>query len=191
MSLSSLALCKTLAKLNLLKWTIMLSIGPAPQTSKQILLTKRHHSSGRSQQGPHEKKLLQHLLDPYNVLERPVANESDPLQLSFGLTLMQIIDVRGVPSAYAVTITPGGESLGPCHVLCPSQESVSENQLYVTVTVVVTGSCISLYAAAAAAKFVEKGGAVDAARHRMGDEKNQMLTSNAWLNLCLSHRKLE
>jgi hypothetical protein len=27
------------------------------------------------------------------VLERPVANESDPLQLSFGLTLMQIIDV--------------------------------------------------------------------------------------------------
>jgi hypothetical protein len=33
------------------------------------------------------------LLDHYNVLERPVANESDPLQLSFGLTLMQIIDV--------------------------------------------------------------------------------------------------
>lgn len=27
------------------------------------------------------------------MLERPVANESDPLQLSFGLTLMQIIDV--------------------------------------------------------------------------------------------------
>jgi nicotinic acetylcholine receptor, invertebrate len=27
------------------------------------------------------------------VLERPVVNESDPLQLSFGLTLMQIIDV--------------------------------------------------------------------------------------------------
>lgn len=33
------------------------------------------------------------MLDHYNVLERPVANESDPLQLSFGLTLMQIIDV--------------------------------------------------------------------------------------------------
>ncbi|CAG4964854.1 unnamed protein product [Colias eurytheme] len=43
--------------------------------------------------GYHEKRLLHHLLDHYNVLERPVVNESDPLQLSFGLTLMQIIDV--------------------------------------------------------------------------------------------------
>ncbi|CAG9117591.1 unnamed protein product [Plutella xylostella] len=43
--------------------------------------------------GMHEKRLLHHLLDHYNVLERPVVNESDPLQLSFGLTLMQIIDV--------------------------------------------------------------------------------------------------
>ncbi|XP_046663069.1 neuronal acetylcholine receptor subunit alpha-7-like [Homalodisca vitripennis] len=47
----------------------------------------------QSLQGPHEKRLLHNLLDHYNVLERPVANESDPLQLSFGLTLMQIIDV--------------------------------------------------------------------------------------------------
>ena len=43
--------------------------------------------------GYNEKRLLHHLLDNYNVLERPVVNESDPLQLSFGLTLMQIIDV--------------------------------------------------------------------------------------------------
>lgn len=43
--------------------------------------------------GSHEKQLLHNLLDAYNVLERPVVNESDPLQLSFGLTLMQIIDV--------------------------------------------------------------------------------------------------
>lgn len=43
--------------------------------------------------GFHEKALLHDLLDNYNVLERPVINESDPLQLSFGLTLMQIIDV--------------------------------------------------------------------------------------------------
>nr|CAD7256956.1 unnamed protein product [Timema shepardi] len=49
--------------------------------------------SEESLQGPHEKRLLHTLLDHYNVLERPVANESDPLQLSFGLTLMQIIDV--------------------------------------------------------------------------------------------------
>lgn len=43
--------------------------------------------------GYHEKRLLHDLLDTYNTLERPVVNESDPLQLSFGLTLMQIIDV--------------------------------------------------------------------------------------------------
>lgn len=48
-----------------------------------------------SMQGPHEKRLLNHLLsmDNYNILERPVANESEPLQVKFGLTLQQIIDV--------------------------------------------------------------------------------------------------
>jgi hypothetical protein len=43
--------------------------------------------------GSNEKRLLHDLLDSYNTLERPVVNESDPLQLSFGLTLMQIINV--------------------------------------------------------------------------------------------------
>ncbi|KYM78879.1 Acetylcholine receptor subunit alpha-type acr-16 [Atta colombica] len=43
--------------------------------------------------GFHEKRLLNDLLDTYNVLERPVGNESEPLVLNFGLTLMQIIDV--------------------------------------------------------------------------------------------------
>lgn len=43
--------------------------------------------------GYNEKRLLHDLLDTYNTLERPVVNESDPLQISFGLTLMQIIDV--------------------------------------------------------------------------------------------------
>lgn len=46
--------------------------------------------------GYHEKRLLHDLLDTYNTLERPVVNESDPLQLSFGLTLMQIIDVVSI-----------------------------------------------------------------------------------------------
>ncbi|GFT73750.1 neuronal acetylcholine receptor subunit alpha-7 [Nephila pilipes] len=46
-----------------------------------------------SEQGPHEKRLLNKLLNDYNILERPVANESEPLLLSFGLTLQQIIDV--------------------------------------------------------------------------------------------------
>ncbi|XP_031337751.1 neuronal acetylcholine receptor subunit alpha-7 isoform X10 [Photinus pyralis] len=46
-----------------------------------------------SYQGQHEKRLLNNLLTPYNVLERPVANESEPLEVKFGLTLQQIIDV--------------------------------------------------------------------------------------------------
>lgn len=54
--------------------------------------------SGLARCGFHEKKLLTDLLDPYNTLERPVANESDPLVLSFGLTLMQIIDVVSLSS---------------------------------------------------------------------------------------------
>lgn len=44
-------------------------------------------------QGPHEKRLLNNLLSSYNTLERPVANESEPLEVKFGLTLQQIIDV--------------------------------------------------------------------------------------------------
>uniref|UniRef100_A0A182F6Z4 Neurotransmitter-gated ion-channel ligand-binding domain-containing protein n=1 Tax=Anopheles albimanus TaxID=7167 RepID=A0A182F6Z4_ANOAL len=47
-----------------------------------------------SLQGPHEKRLLNNLLNTYNTLERPVANESDPLEVKFGLTLQQIIDVE-------------------------------------------------------------------------------------------------
>ncbi|XP_071440774.1 neuronal acetylcholine receptor subunit alpha-7-like isoform X9 [Hetaerina americana] len=44
-------------------------------------------------QGPHEKRLLNYLLSTYNTLERPVSNESEPLEVKFGLTLQQIIDV--------------------------------------------------------------------------------------------------
>ncbi|KAG7206035.1 hypothetical protein KM043_003438 [Ampulex compressa] len=43
--------------------------------------------------GYHEKRLLNHLLSTYNNLERPVANESEPLEVKFGITLQQIIDV--------------------------------------------------------------------------------------------------
>ncbi|CAB3256244.1 unnamed protein product [Arctia plantaginis] len=50
-------------------------------------------NSSVSEQGPHEKRLLNALLASYNTLERPVANESEPLEVRFGLTLQQIIDV--------------------------------------------------------------------------------------------------
>jgi hypothetical protein len=50
--------------------------------------------------GPHEKRLLGNLLDKYNTLERPVFNESEPVVVSFGLTLMQIIDVVRICHIY-------------------------------------------------------------------------------------------
>ncbi|XP_033213484.1 neuronal acetylcholine receptor subunit alpha-7 [Belonocnema kinseyi] len=43
--------------------------------------------------GKHERSLLNNLLANYNTLERPVANESEPLEVKFGITLQQIIDV--------------------------------------------------------------------------------------------------
>ncbi|XP_014298481.1 acetylcholine receptor subunit alpha-type acr-16 [Microplitis demolitor] len=43
--------------------------------------------------GANERRLLKDLLDKYNTLERPVANESEALEVKFGITLQQIIDV--------------------------------------------------------------------------------------------------
>lgn len=40
-----------------------------------------------------ERKLLNDLMHFYQKLERPVANESEAVQLRFGLTLQQIMDV--------------------------------------------------------------------------------------------------
>lgn len=49
-----------------------------------------------SEAGMYEGRLLNQLLDKYNPLERPVADESDPLNVTFGLTLQQIIDVVSI-----------------------------------------------------------------------------------------------
>lgn len=43
--------------------------------------------------GMAERRLLNDLMNQYNKLERPVYNESEPVTLTFGLTLQQIIDV--------------------------------------------------------------------------------------------------
>ncbi|XP_019632173.1 PREDICTED: neuronal acetylcholine receptor subunit alpha-7-like [Branchiostoma belcheri] len=46
-----------------------------------------------SLQGRHQRKLLDKLLKNYNILERPVLNDSDALTVNLGVTLQQIIDV--------------------------------------------------------------------------------------------------
>ena len=43
--------------------------------------------------GTQERRLLNDLLEMYNHLERPVYNDTDAINLTFGLTLQQIIDV--------------------------------------------------------------------------------------------------
>ena len=43
--------------------------------------------------GAAEGKLLNNLMEYYQKLERPVANESEAVSLKFGLTLQQIMDV--------------------------------------------------------------------------------------------------
>ena len=42
---------------------------------------------------PDEKRLLDYLLKDYQIYERPVKNESDPIKLEFGISLQQIIDL--------------------------------------------------------------------------------------------------
>ncbi|KAK3532820.1 hypothetical protein QTP86_032105 [Hemibagrus guttatus] len=48
---------------------------------------------GSSIQGEHQRRLYKEMLESYNRLERPVANDSAPLVVELGLTLLQIIDV--------------------------------------------------------------------------------------------------
>jgi len=59
--------------------------------------------------GAHEKRLLNDLLgntSHYNRLERPVANESQTLAVTFGLVLQQIIDVVYTYTAVMPSILP-------------------------------------------------------------------------------------
>lgn len=65
-----------------------------------------HFVLADTEQGPSEKRLLRHLFEElsYNKLERPVANESLPLVVHFGLVLQQIIDVVKYTSVLLVLV---------------------------------------------------------------------------------------
>jgi len=60
------------------------------------------HCVSESVQGKFERQLLDDLLINYNPLERHVSNESDPLEVTFGITLQQIIDVVGILWLYTL-----------------------------------------------------------------------------------------
>ena len=54
--------------------------------------------------GPYEKELLKALLHDYERQNRPVLNETEPLVLTFGVTLQQIIDVVSFSSKVGKSI---------------------------------------------------------------------------------------
>ena len=61
-----------------------------------------------AESGSNERRLLTDLLEYYNMLERPVFNDSDAINLTFGLTLQQIIDVVRVNNqVYTLINQPG------------------------------------------------------------------------------------
>uniref|UniRef100_H3C624 Neuronal acetylcholine receptor subunit alpha-7 n=1 Tax=Tetraodon nigroviridis TaxID=99883 RepID=H3C624_TETNG len=55
-----------------------------------------------SLQGQYQRKLYKELLANYNRLERPVVNDSAPILVELGLTLLQIIDVVSFIQTYQV-----------------------------------------------------------------------------------------
>lgn len=69
----------------LILFSKFLPFRPIPSSS---FVTETH-------QGKYTRLLLKHLFEdqPYNVLERPVMDESSSVNVTFGLTLQQIIDV--------------------------------------------------------------------------------------------------
>lgn len=54
-----------------------------------------------SLQGEFQRKLYKELVRNYNPLERPVANDSQPLTVYFSLSLLQIMDVVSTGAAAA------------------------------------------------------------------------------------------
>lgn len=54
-----------------------------------------------SLQGEFQRKLYKELVRNYNPLERPVANDSQPLTVHFSLSLLQIMDVVSTGAAAA------------------------------------------------------------------------------------------
>ena len=77
--------------------------------------------------GEAERRLLNTLMEQYNKLERPVYNESQAVQLKFGLTLQQIIDVVSTECSYYCQ-SWGGQlqsykhrtNYYGSHVMCPN-----------------------------------------------------------------------
>ena len=58
-----------------------------------FLFTSMYFCPAESKQGPSEERLIMDLFERYNKYSRPVQNENDSLEVNFGISLQQIIDV--------------------------------------------------------------------------------------------------
>lgn len=59
-----------------------------------------------SLQGEFQRKLYKELVKNYNPLERPVANDSQPLTVYFSLSLLQIMDVVSAGPGRRAALSP-------------------------------------------------------------------------------------
>lgn len=66
-----------------------------------------------SLQGEFQRKLYKELIKNYNPLERPVANDSQPLTVYFSLSLLQIMDVVSLRGTLGLgSPPPAGAGVG-------------------------------------------------------------------------------
>lgn len=61
-----------------------------------MIIVSFHSFFPDSLQGEYQRKLYKELMENYNRLERPVLNDSSPIVVELGLTLLQIIDVVSI-----------------------------------------------------------------------------------------------
>lgn len=82
---------------------------PAGRSASQVSL-----------QGEFQRRLYKELVKNYNPLERPVANDSQPLTVYFSLSLLQIMDVVSLArlSGYAPSCPGRGCALSRPPATC-------------------------------------------------------------------------
>ncbi|RMB94438.1 hypothetical protein DUI87_29249 [Hirundo rustica rustica] len=146
-----------------------------------------------SLQGEFQRKLYKELLKNYNPLERPVANDSQPLTVYFTLSLMQIMDVteertQDIQDNGNVTYHRNIGATLPCFS-CTREDGVKANS-----PAQCQDKALVQPMAAQLSELIEqiwntmtflhpkKAPHADALL-RVKDEKNQVLTTNIWLQM--------
>ena len=70
-----------------------------------------------SYQGQYEEKLIQDLFEVYEPLSRPVSKENESLEVDFGLSLLQIVNVVRSMAPVPVADVDCGACISPSSIL--------------------------------------------------------------------------